>query len=160
MGIDTNSQMCYSLLMKTCSKCSEVKDFALFHKNTRNPDGHNAWCKVCFATYERERYHNGDKARKKANKIKTRDRARDYLWQVFTSSSCVDCGNNDPEVLEFDHRDDVTKFYDIGDMQLYSVTAIKAEIEKCDIRCANCHRKRTNRQFGLWRSERVLQTVG
>jgi hypothetical protein len=29
---------------------------------------------------------------------------------------------------------------------------LKAEIAKCQVRCANCHRRRTAAQFGWWRS--------
>jgi hypothetical protein len=32
--------------------------------------------------------------------------------------------------------------------QAYSWTSILAEINKCEIRCANCHRRRTALQFG------------
>jgi hypothetical protein len=146
--------------MKTCSKCKTEKSLELFHRSSRSVDGRNNWCKACFAEYERERYHNGDKERKTRNKQATRKRAQDYLWSVLTTNSCVDCGNSDPEVLEFDHRDDVDKSYDVGDMAWYAVSAIKREIAKCDIRCANCHRKRTIKQFGLWRGERTNLGVG
>jgi hypothetical protein len=32
----------------------------------------------------------------------------------------------------------------------YSIARIKEEIEKCDVRCANCHTRRTAHQFGWW----------
>jgi hypothetical protein len=35
--------------------------------------------------------------------------------------------------------------------------ALRAEIEKCDVRCGNCHRIRTAKQFGSYRlGEEVL----
>ena len=105
-----------------------------------------------MAQYERERWHNGDKERKKRNRLATNQRARDYVWGVLTGSSCVDCGEDDPLVLEFDHRGDSPKLYNIAEMMDSSVSLIMAEIAKCDVRCANCHKKKTAKDFGFWRS--------
>lgn len=58
-------------------------------------------------------------------------------------SSCVDCGIDDPIVLDFDHVRGVKEF-SISDAirTNKSYERITAEIQKCEIRCANCHRKR------------------
>ena len=54
---------------------------------------------------------------------------------------CVDCGESDLRVLEFDHvRGD--KFKSIAQMYSYCLQRIMTEIAKCDVRCANCHRIR------------------
>ena len=64
---------------------------------------------------------------------------------------CVDCGEADLLVLDFDHRDPSTKRLEISSMlEGYSWAAISAEIATCDVRCSNCHRRRTAHQFG-WR---------
>jgi L-lysine 2,3-aminomutase len=57
-------------------------------------------------------------------------------------------------VLEFDHRDLATKRLAIAQMieRRYSWQTIIVEIGKCDVRCANCHRRKTSRQFGHRRS--------
>lgn len=60
---------------------------------------------------------------------------------------CMDCGNSYPScVMDFDHRED--KLMDVGRLvgHGYSIKRILAEIEKCDIICANCHRIRTHMQ--------------
>ena len=68
-------------------------------------------------------------------------------------SGCVDCGLR-PEilqVLEFDHRDDEPKLFDVSDrMTSGNLEDLKREIAKCDVVCANCHRIRTvkRNQFG------------
>ena len=56
---------------------------------------------------------------------------------------CVDCGEGDPIVLEFDHRDPKNKLFALGAAVGlgYSLVRVIDEIEKCDVRCANCHRK-------------------
>jgi hypothetical protein len=107
-----------------------------------------------MAAYERERYQNGDRKRKEDNRQKIVEKARDYIWSVLESSACVDCSNSDPLVLEFDHRDNSGKLYNIAEMHRLSVSKIKEEIAKCEVRCANCHKKRTAVQFGFWRTLR------
>lgn len=57
--------------------------------------------------------------------------------------SCVDCKEDDPMVLEFDHLRDKKK--NIGQMCLdgNSWKNIQEEIEKCEVVCKNCHAKRS-----------------
>jgi hypothetical protein len=63
---------------------------------------------------------------------------------------CVDCGQTDPLVLQFDHRDGTTKIDAVGTMvNRANWSSLLAEIAKCDVRCANCHRLRTAEQ-GCW----------
>jgi hypothetical protein len=53
-------------------------------------------------------------------------------------------GQTNPAVLDFDHLRD--KKYSLTDMirKGYGLPSIKKEIEKCVIRCANCHRIKTS----------------
>jgi hypothetical protein len=62
----------------------------------------------------------------------------------------VDCGENDPVVLEFDHRDPEQKVETICGLlrNLADNHTLLTEIAKCDVRCANCHRRKTAKQFG------------
>jgi|SRR5882757_4746928 len=137
--------------MKTCSRCNEEKELSEFRKRTKSPDGFSVWCRQCFAKYEHDRYQNGDRARKEKNKANTVDKNRKSLWDYLSTHPCVDCGNSDPRVLEFDHRDELTKSHNVTELWNYSWSRIMDEISKCDVRCANCHRIRTQEQFGTWR---------
>jgi hypothetical protein len=76
------------------------------------------------------------------------------VFEYLSVHPCVDCGESDPVVLEFDHRDATTKFRAVAQMieARYAWSTILEEIEKCDVRCANCHRRKTSRQFGHRRS--------
>ncbi len=60
---------------------------------------------------------------------------------------CMDCGVQYPYyVMDFDHREKSTKVDSISRMmpvRSFSKKKILAEMEKCDLVCANCHRKRT-----------------
>jgi hypothetical protein len=73
--------------------------------------------------------------------------AKAYVRQHLLTHPCVDCGEHDPVVLEFDH---VTgqKVRDVGSMARagWNLAAIQAEIAKCEVRCANCHRRITARR--------------
>ena len=68
---------------------------------------------------------------------------RQFIWEVKLSNSCVDCGEADPLVLDFDHMGD--KEFTIGLMvnQTGSFNKVLSEMEKCQVRCSNCHRRRS-----------------
>jgi len=70
---------------------------------------------------------------------------REFVARVKRMMCCVDCGEQDPIVLEFDHVRGKKK-RNLADManQSYCINTIKEEMRKCDIRCANCHRKKTH----------------
>lgn len=75
-----------------------------------------------------------------------RERNRVRLVEYLLAHPCVDCGEKDIRVLDFDHRDASVKTAGISRMAVgghYCWARILQEIEKCDVRCANCHRRRT-----------------
>lgn len=56
----------------------------------------------------------------------------------------MDCGGTfPPECMDYDHRPGTEKYYGVGQLT-GSLTKMKAEIAKCDLVCANCHRIRTH----------------
>jgi len=67
--------------------------------------------------------------------------AKEYVNAVKSLSQCIDCGETNPVVLDFDHVKG-NKIMCISNMvrNSYSIETIKKEIKKCEIRCANCHR--------------------
>jgi orotate phosphoribosyltransferase len=72
---------------------------------------------------------------------KQRDKNKRYVNEIKSKSECIDCGENNPLVLDFDHvKGD--KVMAVSDMigSAYSLAAIQKEIEKCEVRCSNCHR--------------------
>jgi hypothetical protein len=48
--------------------------------------------------------------------------------------------------MDFDHREGEKKFFEMNRVNRVTMRAIKREIEKCDVVCANCHRERTYRR--------------
>lgn len=77
---------------------------------------------------------------------------RKRIYDLLHNSGCVDCSETDPVVLEFDHVRGIKKT-EISRMigGTYSWKTIALEISKCVVRCANCHKKRTAKQFGWWK---------
>jgi len=65
---------------------------------------------------------------------------------------CIDCGESDIRVLEFDHVRGEKKA-NIGDMAGANIAwqRIEAELAKCVVRCANCHRRKTASDFGWYK---------
>jgi hypothetical protein len=63
------------------------------------------------------------------------------VYHYLLEHPCVDCGETDPIVLEFDHNGD--KFMTVSAMKVnYSQGKLLAEIAKCEVRCVKCHRRR------------------
>ena len=93
--------------------------------------------------YER----NKDKLKARAKKwtAQNRQTCREYIDAYLAIHPCATCGNNDRDVLEFDHTDRKLKSFNLADgyRGCYSFKRVIKEIEKCTVSCANCHRKKT-----------------
>lgn len=74
------------------------------------------------------------------------------LMQFLTQHPCVDCGETDPTVLDFDHLPGAAKRFTISravGASTRSWRAIAEEMAKCEVVCANCHRRRTASRAGF-----------
>jgi len=142
--------------VKTCTRCGETKPLEQFPPIRRSePEKRQTWCRACFKEvndrnyrpyYERER--DRILGRIAAHRAVIRAHIIEYLQQ----HPCVDCGETDIVVLEFDHQGNK-----IADISTYAMGGrsweiVKAEIDKCEVRCANCHRLRTAEG---WRQSRA-----
>jgi len=69
--------------------------------------------------------------------------ARLFVWQQKKGRTCSECGEERWQCLDFHHRDQSDKKESISDMARggYSLETLLREIEKCDLTCANCHRR-------------------
>lgn len=140
--------------MKKCLGCLLTKDLSEFSKKSNAKDGKQSRCVECQRKKTREHYANNkqyyvDKARNR-NK-ETTDKTREYILQYYRDNPCIDCSEEDIRCLQFDHvRGE--KYMNIADMvrRFSPLEKVKKEIEKCEVRCANCHLKRTAEQFGWW----------
>ena len=112
-------------------------------------------CRPCRSAYHREHYLANkqryvDQARARQQTLR-RERTA-YLLEYFGSHPCTDCGETDSIVLEFDHLDPEAKSFNISHALPYrGWQSILDEIEKCEVVCANCHRRRTAHRIGAMR---------
>ena len=72
--------------------------------------------------------------------------------KIKADRGCTDCSEKDPVILDFDHRNpkDKVESVSVAINNARSWNIILAEIQKCDVRCANCHRRRTAKQQGWY----------
>ena len=77
-------------------------------------------------------------------------RNKQFLYDYLFSHPCVweGCKVSDPDMLEFDHLKDKIKPVTVLANERVSLETLKAEIAKCQVLCANHHRKKTYQQFG------------
>ena len=76
------------------------------------------------------------------------------------SHPCIDCGESDIVVLEFDHLKDKKNNIATILQNGSTLNQLKKEMLKCEVRCANCHKKKTAKQFNWYKtSGLVLEAV-
>jgi hypothetical protein len=86
------------------------------------------------------------------DRVRTRQAATLEFLRELRRVPCADCGGTfEPYQMDFDHRDPAQKSFQVTDgrAMLMSRERLLAEVAKCDIVCANCHRIRTDRQRKL-----------
>jgi hypothetical protein len=143
---------------KRCGQCREWKLPEEFHVDRSKPDGRYSTCKVCACARKRERHATDPVAwtperqvSKREATMALRNRNRAFVREYLAEHPCVDCGESDPIVLEFDHvRGEKSFNVSYGVIKNYSLKRLAEEIAKCDIRCANCHRRVTATRGGFW----------
>src|SRR5579859_7571006 len=127
---------------KTCARCRSTLDVAEFNWRDRARGRLQPYCKECSRQYARDHYARNtqyyvDKANaRKGDAWRTLSR---QVLQYLRDHPCVDCGETDPVVLEFDHGDPAAKEWTVAYMisRRHGWSTIQAEIAKCAVRCAN-----------------------
>lgn len=144
--------------MKRCGKCERTLEAACFAVRYRKNGRLQSWCRECRRVYDAVRYGGLERERCRAKNRALRQRNRDFVFNYLSKHPCVDCGETDPVVLEFDHIRGTKCFavaWAVGNA--LSLSKIRKEIAKCAVRCANCHRRRTYEECGAHRSRAVAQ---
>lgn len=140
---------------RICSKCKLEKSLTKEFFNIRDKKGlkFRTDCKLC--QHEKQSYAYQKKIEKykktcKDYRATLKEQNQKLLWDFFLQNPCVKCGENNPIVLEMDHLRD--KKYNIADI-IFSHTwvSIKKEMEKCQVLCANCHKKKNAKDFNHYR---------
>jgi len=103
------------------------------------PDGFD-WAQLS----QDQRWHYRNRAWNRERTLNRRARHRAWVYeQKRQSDGCTRCAEADPACLDYHHRDGTTKEMTICEMVThgYSKEKLRAEMEKCELLCANCHRK-------------------
>lgn len=133
-----------------CCRCKIDKEESEFNwkisEKKKQP-----YCRLCNSEYLKNHYKNNKEYYKNKASV-SKLKARDVIWNYLSTHECVDCGESNPLVLEFDHVNG-QKLRDVCTSKYYGVTITLQEIEKCEVRCANCHRKKTALQLGWWKDK-------
>lgn len=156
--------------MKQCTRCGETKPLDEFHRHRGRSDGRYSQCRTCSsevsrtpavkaaqARYQqsakrqrtksafRQRHAERLRVQERVDSIRRRRERRAWLDHVKLAAGCIDCGYNaHPRALDFDHVG-TDKVGNVGQMahDLVAMSILLAEIAKCEVVCANCHRVRT-----------------
>jgi len=126
-----------------CKSCGPkpVKEFA---KHWRK--GYQNNCRKCRAKYNRKHYIN-NKRTYLQNALERRTRLkkelRTKMLEYLHTRACEACGEADPVVLDFHHRKGTKKTFTIAWAMSNRIpwSRILKEITKCQILCANDHRR-------------------
>ncbi len=134
--------------MKKCRFCRKEKSDTDFYKTSGNT------CKPChnkqvMRSSYLSQYSSGYFRTYKVTRIKDR---QEYVANYLKQHPCVDCEETDIIVLEFDHvRGE--KLDNVSTMCSKSVSMkkLQEEIAKCEVVCANCHKRRTAKEMGWYK---------
>lgn len=142
--------------MKHCGKCDSNRPLSDFAKSNSRKDGLQNYCKGCMISYRKDHYESNKNQYQVRNK-KTSSKLRDLVLCIKNQLPCADCGvryPNEPWLFEFDHLRDKTNT--ISELtRKGSLKLLLQELEKCDMVCVLCHRRRTAIRGG-WQLNRFV----
>ena len=131
-------------MKKTCQGCGLELDASSFN---RKGVGLQPTCKECNRI-SNKRYYSENKEKHRANVARRNSEIRksntSFVREIKESTPCADCNIKYPYyVMDFDHLRDKERNVSRMSHDSGSLDRIKAEIAKCELVCANCHRIRT-----------------
>ena len=138
--------------MKKCNRCNTEKPLTEFNKKRKS--GVQPYCRPCQGEYQRANYE-AVRPSTLENIYENRDRRkktiRAFLAEYYMTHPCVDCGEDDITVLDFDHLLEKNFGMNKAISDVMPIERIKAELEHGEVRCSNCHRKITAERTRNWR---------
>ena len=138
-----------------CNHCHQVKLESEFNWRWKGLGKRQRTCRDC-QKIQKNSWYERNKETHKANTYENKQvkiqEGREYIRNYLLTHPCIDCGERDPIVLEFDHvRGNKKSTVMLLVRNGYSLDVIQKEISKCVVRCANCHKRKTYK--GSWREE-------
>ena len=153
---------------KTCLVCGKTKPEESFKATvSRYKDKiyrcRKKTCNTCASNIYRAKNPEKERARQRKYvkdnpllvKVKTRERCirqakvklerKIQFLTMIDRTSCQECGQTNPRVLSFHHRDPNDKSYEVS-AAIYktnpNIPDLLKEVAKCDVLCLNCHHLR------------------
>ena len=144
---------------KWCPGCEADVDRRCFQKCISKKDGLQEYCKTCRKKIDRRIYENRSEEKREQYRKQVKDRSdqnTERLTLYLQDHPCVDCGEPDPVVLEFDHVRGKKRGNVSSMLHHHSWSTILTEIGKCEVRCANCHRRVTAKRQNSRKHQMIL----
>ena len=140
---------------RTCRVCKLAKPVSSFPYRSRERGIRQTICLLCQRGVARAWYLRRvpDARHVEGYGTKSREELMARVDRYLDEHPCVDCGEANPVLLDFDHLRDKTAAIASLVRSGASWREVEVEIEKCEVRCANCHVRKTARQFGFYRLE-------
>jgi len=91
----------------------------------------------------RRKWYALHKISERAHVSRRKKEIKKWFQKYKESLHCASCGEKHPGVLDFHHKNQKEKEFGINTRvhSGYSITKLKKEMDKCEVLCANCHRK-------------------
>lgn len=141
-------------MVRRCGVCGETKPIEQFNWRRRDKGQRDNMCRPCRAEYKQQHYA-ANRRRYIENATERRKRVGEGRMQMLVEylrdHPCADCGEDDVLVLEFDHLGG-KEFSIARGLRDRTMAALVAEMAKCEVVCANCHRRRTAARGGYLRA--------
>lgn len=125
-----------------CKKCEKESEFT--ECKTR-ANGLQSYCRDCMKKYRIDHYKKNKSQYLERNR-KNRDLIKLYYYEQKLNCKCAKCGveyPNEPYLFDFDHLEDFEKKDSVSQLLSYSINIVKKEIDKCQLLCVICHRRKT-----------------
>ncbi len=139
-------------MTQICNHCGTEKPSTEFNWRWKSLGVRQACCRECQKTQKNKWYARNqpnERERLRKQKADNKATAQAFVWEYLLTHPCVDCGESDRRVLEFDHvRGEKRTAISTMIRNNSSLKTIQDEIAKCDVRCANCHRRRHYKEYG------------
>lgn len=129
-------------LLRRCARCGQLKSEGGFH---RSRTGQFSYCAECRREYDRLYYATRGRQARLERDRRRRLEIRAWLDATKREIPCADCGGTFPgPVMHWDHLPGMPKLGAVSTLAHgRRRTIVLAEIQKCELVCANCHAVRT-----------------
>ena len=135
-----------------CSRCGLIKPSSAFAWRRRDIGQLDTYRRPCRAEYKREHYLANRERYVAAAAVRRQHRSENRPGSSWGTSEAtrVQTGETDALVLEF-HLGE-KEFNVSAGLRNRNCQAVLREMDKCEVVCANCHRRRTARRGGFARA--------